>query len=83
MRYTVVWLPSAVDELAKIWTRATDRKAVQQAADQIDLQLKTSSLARFADSQGTYELTAAPLRFVIRISPDDLKVTVLQVDRLP
>jgi hypothetical protein len=32
MKYTVVWLPPALNRLADIWNRAGDRQAVSRAA---------------------------------------------------
>ena len=82
MRYTVVWLRSAEDELARIWMRAADQQAVQHAADQIDQVLRVSSRARGNDRKGLYQMTVLPLRVVFAVSPDDCKVSVLQVDYL-
>ncbi len=36
MNYTVVWRPSAERTLAQIWTAATDRQAIADAANLID-----------------------------------------------
>lgn len=36
MRFTVVWNPLALDQLAAVWTIADDRQAVSDAADEID-----------------------------------------------
>ena len=36
MNWTVVWLPKAENRLAELWTNATDRNAVRDAADRID-----------------------------------------------
>jgi hypothetical protein len=82
MRYTVGWLPSAIDELGTIWNEAVDRRAVTHAADQIDHLLKTSSQARGDDLEGTYEFTIFPLRVHIKVSPEDRKVTVFEVFHL-
>lgn len=40
MKFTVVWKPTPADDLARIWSAATDRGAVAAAADQIDLLLR-------------------------------------------
>jgi hypothetical protein len=39
MKYTVVWLLQAENELADIWNNASDRQAVADAADRIDWHL--------------------------------------------
>jgi hypothetical protein len=36
MRYTVIWQPSAEQELADLWMNAEDRNVITEAADQID-----------------------------------------------
>lgn len=46
-RYTVVWVEGAERELANLWLDATDRRAVTDAADEID-----RALARDATTKG-------------------------------
>ena len=41
MKFTVVWKPSAETKLAEIWTDATDRQTVSDAANSIDLLLRS------------------------------------------
>ena len=41
MRFTVIWRPSAEQKLAEIWTDADDRQAITDAADAIDVLLRT------------------------------------------
>jgi hypothetical protein len=79
MRYTVEWLPSAIDELATIWNDAVDRQAVSRAADEIEVRLRNSSQARGGDGEGTHAFTVFPLAVIFQVSPDDRKVTVLEV----
>jgi hypothetical protein len=43
MNYTVVWVPSAEQELAALWMAAADRDAVTRAAHEIDQQLRTDA----------------------------------------
>lgn len=43
MRYTVNWRSKAQDELARIWLRASNRRAVTDAANRIDRLLKHSA----------------------------------------
>jgi plasmid stabilization system protein ParE len=82
MRYTVVWLPSAEEELANIWNGAVDRQAVSQAADEIEVLLRTSSQARGGNGEGTHAFTIFPLTVILEVSPDDRKVTILEVFHL-
>jgi hypothetical protein len=39
MSYTVLWLPDAENELARIWIEANDRQAVTRAAELLDGEL--------------------------------------------
>jgi plasmid stabilization system protein ParE len=82
MRYTVVWLPSAEEELANTWNSAVDRQAVSQAADEIEVLLRTSSQAGGGNGEGTHAFTLFPLAVIFEVSPDDRKVTVLEVFHL-
>jgi len=82
MRYTVVWLPSAQDELADIWIQAADRQAITAAAHRID-----RTLARDADRKGQIfhqhrVLIDAPLAVTFSVSVADCLVTVTQVRRI-
>jgi plasmid stabilization system protein ParE len=44
MTFTVVWRPEAEQALAAAWNSAADRQAVTDAADTIDLLLRTEPL---------------------------------------
>jgi hypothetical protein len=46
MRYTVVWLLSALRDLAALWNNAPDRAAVTDAANAIDIALARDPLRR-------------------------------------
>ena len=74
MNYTVYWRPAAEDELAEIWTNATDRQAVTAAANSID-----AILTRDAASQG--ESRSGSLRILI-ISPLAVHFKVRESKRL-
>ncbi len=49
MRYTVVWLPNARNELADVWLQADDRNAVTQTANYIDFVLRNDPEQRGMD----------------------------------
>lgn len=36
MKYTVIWLPSAEQELAEVWLRAADRDRITEAAERLE-----------------------------------------------
>jgi plasmid stabilization system protein ParE len=82
VRYTVVWLPSAQDELALIWTQATDRQAVADAADEIDRFLRLYPLSGAQESGDNWRLVVEPLEVVYVVSPDDRLVQVIRVARV-
>ncbi len=45
MKYTVVYLPSAEQQLADLWLKAANPAAVTQASDKIDQLLKNDPLS--------------------------------------
>jgi hypothetical protein len=83
MRYTVVWAPSAQDELACIWLRASDQQAVADAADDIDRLLRFSPTIVGQLQDNSYVLTVEPLVVKYTVNPDDCLVRVLEVEYHP
>ena len=75
----MIWVPSAQDELARIWLQATDRQAVTRASARIDFWLQRSPLSVGQPSGGKYQLIIKPLKVVYAVFPDDCQVHVLQV----
>ena len=80
MPFTVVWDPSALDELAQLWLQSSNRQAVADAADRIDhwLRLRPQQVGR--DRQVFRVLAVAPLVVAFEVSPDDCLVHVLWVN---
>lgn len=79
MRYTVTWLPSAIQDLARIWNQAPDRQAVSDASNEIDRVLRNTPLTVGEEEGAFRRLTVEPLEVVYRVSPDDRLVEVVQV----
>jgi hypothetical protein len=79
MRYTVVWVPSAENDLASIWIVAPDRQGVADAADEIDRILRVRPYDAPEEQGGTRRLVVEPLEVVYTVSEDDRLVRVLQV----
>jgi hypothetical protein len=79
MRYTVVLIPSAEEELAHLWTVAANRRAVTVASNQIEGLLRTSPLKFNADSDGNRRVVIGPLEVVYRVSEDDCLVQINQI----
>lgn len=82
-RYTVVWHVDAQAQLAKLWLDATDRQAVTQAADAVDvilaLDAPTKGIAVEGDLQ---ELILPPLQLLFGVSEPDRIVKIVNVDVL-
>ncbi len=80
MKYTVVWIPSAEQDLAELWLIATDRAAVTQAANEIDRLLRHDPEQQGESrSDGVRVLLVAPLGVQFEVLSDDRLVRVLHV----
>jgi plasmid stabilization system protein ParE len=76
----VVWRPTAEATLAQIWTDATDRQAVTDAADLLDAMLGTSPGAVGESRAGdTRILTVMPLSIYYDVHEEDRLVAVWAV----
>ena len=80
MKYTVIWLPDTIDELAILWLNPSLRKAVTNAADKIDI-LLSGHPAEVGESRSNDRriLFESPLGVTYRIKHADMKVYVLRV----
>jgi plasmid stabilization system protein ParE len=74
MRYTVVWVPSAAQDLAAIWIEAEDRNAVTSAADRIDRLLREDPHRQGEPHYGSVRILLVP--------PLGIDFEVLEEDRL-
>jgi hypothetical protein len=82
MKYTVVWKPAVLQQLARIWNSATDRAAVTAAADSIDAALIQDPLTKGEARTGpTRILVEAPLAVYFNVSQPDRLVSVWAVWR--
>jgi hypothetical protein len=81
MTYQVVWLPSALDELAAIWLATPDRAAVTVASQRIDQRLATNPLLEGESRNHEAERIAfeSPLQVLARVSEQDRTVWVIAV----
>ena len=77
MRYTVCWRPSAERKLTEIWQSSSDKLAVTNASNEIDLLLKTRP-HDVGDSRGgtARHLSLSPLAIYYEINDDDRTVDV-------
>jgi hypothetical protein len=82
MKYTVVWQPSAIQELAALWLTSGNRDELTAAANGIDVALRDSAIARGDERPGDLgELVIGPLGVDFVLSRDDRKVVVSTVWR--
>ncbi len=80
MKYTVLWTKNAEAQLTKLWLDAANRKAVTQAAHEIDAVL-ASAAASVGESRpdGSRILFVPPLGVLFHLDAGDLKVFVVKV----
>jgi hypothetical protein len=83
IRYSVVWLTSASDELAEIWLAAPDRNAVAAASDRIDAELAEDAHRKgVAVHEGLRLLTISPLCAYYVVRQADRIAEVLKIRRV-
>src|SRR4051794_7049048 len=81
-KYTVTWVKSAQNELATIWTQATVKQAVADAADAIDRELSTDASTKGQPATaGLWSFEIDPLQVLFSVSEPDRLVPVLRVAR--
>jgi plasmid stabilization system protein ParE len=80
MTFTVVWRPEAEQALAAVWNSAADRQSVTDAADTIDLLLRTEPL-EVGESRvvNIRILTVSPLSVYYDVHEEDRLVAVWAV----
>jgi len=79
-RCTVVWDDEALKELAAIWVRASDRRAVTTAVALIDEQLSIDPHSTGDElHEGLRALITSPLRIQFEVQTDDRLARVLTV----
>ena len=79
MKYTVVWLPTALRQLADIYNCSADPDAIVRASDRIDQRLRYNPEQQGQPFHGHRMLVQAPLAATFAVSKDDCLVEVLQV----
>jgi hypothetical protein len=82
MKYTVVWIPSALSELADLWNHAHNRQEITDAADTIDSILRANPYVDSESREGNLRiLFVPPLAVLFDVSDPDYLVTVRAVWR--
>ncbi|MGE3809309.1 MAG: hypothetical protein AB7K24_31985 [Gemmataceae bacterium] len=80
MRFTVIWRPSATNELADIWVKATDRRQITETTFAIDQELSVDPESKGEQfDEHRRILIDLPLAVMFTVSEQDRMVAVLQV----
>jgi hypothetical protein len=79
MRFTVVWLEEAEEELARIWYRSKRQYAIASAANAIDMELKIDAHLKGRQKENDRVLIIRPLAVLYHISVDDRLARVLSI----
>lgn len=78
MRFTVIWMPGAQDEMAEIWLRSRSRQLIADAVNRIDLLLAADPYGCGEEFYGDFLLVVPPMHVVYVVKPDDCLVEVLK-----
>jgi hypothetical protein len=82
MTYTVLWVPAAEGKLAELWMDASRQSELSDAANAIDVRLRTSPLDQGESREkGRRILLLPPLGVKFEVFPGDRLVRVLHVWR--
>jgi hypothetical protein len=80
MKFTVVWKPTAKNELATLWINAKDRNRIRLATDKIDALLKWNPSSKGELRSGSSRiLFVSPLAVDFEVLTEDRIVNVLAV----
>ncbi len=83
MKYTIVWRPSAVDQLLALWLETSDRQGLTAAADEIDPTLQNDPILRGETLAGSIRiLLIEPLQVAYRVLEEDRTVVILSIQRI-
>jgi hypothetical protein len=82
-RYTVVWLESAIDDLARFWIKTTYQQSLADSADLADDYLATDAHVKGEVlAEGLRALTVGMLRIYFTVREHDRVVEVAYVKRI-
>jgi plasmid stabilization system protein ParE len=80
MKYTVLWKPAAEQELARIWSQASNRAAVTAAAAEIDRLLVSDPTQQGESRSGAMRvLFVEPVGIFFHVAGLDRIASVLRV----
>jgi hypothetical protein len=79
-RYTVVWVESAIDELAELWIVSTDRNSIVAAVNVVDQELAIDASNKGTElSEALRAFFSPPPRVLFSVREEDRTVEVLRV----
>ena len=82
-RYTVVWLESAIDDLARFWMKTVHKREVTKSADLADEYLATDAHKKGEPlAEGLRAVTVGLLRLYFTVREHDRVVEVAYVRRI-
>jgi hypothetical protein len=82
MKYTVGMSQMALNQLARIWNRATDQQAVADASNRIERELANDAHTK-GNSHGVLRTYRDdPLEYLFQVDPGDCMVRVFRVRRI-
>jgi len=82
-KYTVVWLESALDDLARFWIKTVHRQAITDSADLADDYLATDAETKGESlSEGLRAVTVGLLRLYFVARPEDRILEIAYVKRI-
>ena len=79
MIYTVTWTKHAVNQLAFYWHCTKNKRGITLASDTIDRDLKNDPEKKAVAFDEFFVNCVSPLAVLLRISPDDRIVEVVEV----
>ncbi len=83
-RFTVVWVQSALEELADLWTEAHDSLAITTAAQAVDNELSENPGSKGTEvAEGLRALVIPPIRILYSVdeSKSVVEVAKIRADR--
>ena len=84
MKYSVISTPFAEYQLADIWLRAVDRRAVTEASDRIDGMLRNDpDQVGELRPDGRRAVIVPPLMVTFEVRADDRQAIIVSVRYLP
>jgi hypothetical protein len=81
MKWTVVYLPAAEEELAALWVNPVSRADITDASNRIDrlLQRDPDKVGESREESNQRIVFVAPLAALFRVAPDDRPVEVIHL----